>query len=423
MSKIYILAAGLLLSLCLMGCAGNKDENDIAANKGTDKKEDNKKVISEESNAETNADTNTDTNEETTSENNAETTAETNAETTAETNEESNAVGKNEGNKDAIEITRADELKELEKAKQNQVQCISISFTSRLLSEAKDGSDPKKNIVIYLPPGYYTSEKSYPVVYWFHGFSESPYFVSNNKNKFSSSMQEEGNSEFIVVGLDGKTTGSYFSFWSSSSVTGDWEGHVINEIVPFIDANFRTIAKAEARGTAGFSMGGYASINLAFKYPDIFKNVLSLGPGLLRDDGLNEAYETWKYDKPFLEAYARTFAPNPEAEALGDIPALDGSEEDNAICDKWLDGFGHVAEKVDNYLSLNSPLNKITIIYGEKDYYTWIPKGCRLIDEIMTVKNIEHTMVPLQIGHNIPSGYVEEYFVPFFSEAWTGVEQ
>jgi predicted esterase len=228
--------------------------------------------------------------------------------------------------------------------------------------------------------------------------------------------------EFIVVGVDCNTMEGAGSFFANSEVIGNWDEFMIKEIIPYIDENYRSLADVNSRACMGFSMGGFIALNMAFLHPDTFSSTLAMAPGLLRDDQLDEAMKSWQSDRPFLEAYGHAFAPNTENEDLCDIPTLDGSEEDNTICDKWLSGYGHLEEKVDKYLELNQPLKKIQIVYGIQDVYSWIPEGCKYMSELMTEKGIDHTLSEAKNGHTIPRDFIENYVVPFYSDALSFTE-
>ncbi len=294
---------------------------------------------------------------------------------------------------------------------------IEETFTSTVLASVKDGSSPAKEIKIYLPPTYYTSGKSYPAVYFFHGFGDSMHFILLNRFYFNELMVQQGNKEFIVVEVSGqRASASQGSFWVNSPVAGLWEDYVIDEIVPYIDNSYRTIPEAASRGIAGFSMGGFASLNLAFGHPDVFSSVQSLCPGVLKEGSLGSAMNSWRGDNTFLTCYGQSFAPNEDKERLCDIPLMDGTPEDDEIIEKWEAGFGDWDEKLDAYLQKNRPLKSIQVIYGAMDYYKWIPEGCIDLSELMTEKEIDHTLKELSTGHNIPTRYAEEYFIPFFSE-------
>ena len=294
---------------------------------------------------------------------------------------------------------------------------LTIKYSSELLKNAIDGSNPDKTLNIYLPASYYDSEKRYPVVYFFHGFGGTPHTFYNDWQTFAQYMQADPDKEFIVVEVDGRTVRDNGSFYVNSEVTGPWENYVTAEIVPFVDQNYRTIADASSRGTAGFSMGGFASINLAFRHPDIFSSVQAICPGLLKDGDLSVALDSWSSSPAFLNSYGRAFAPDPASESLCSVPVLDDSAEDNALCEKWLDGFGHLDQKMSDYLALNKPLNKVQIIYGTQDPYSWIPEGTEYFSGLLEQNGFDDAMIELQMGHTIPEDYIETYFVPFFSSS------
>lgn len=58
------------------------------------------------------------------------------------------------------------------------------------------------------------------------------------------------------------------------------------DLVTYVDANYRTLPNAGARGIAGFSMGGFGAIDLAMRHPDVFGAVYALSAGLMAPNGL-----------------------------------------------------------------------------------------------------------------------------------------
>lgn len=293
---------------------------------------------------------------------------------------------------------------------------ITIPFSSQALSASLDGNSPEKELILYLPSDYYSSTKRYPVVYYFHGFGETPYYVREKEMLFEKFMKETQGKDFIIVGVDGRTDSANGSFYVNSTVTGLWEDYVIKEVIPFIDDNYRTISKAAARGITGFSMGGYACVNLGLLHPDVFSSILALCPGLLKNEELDLAMKSWENDYGFLTSYGRAFAPNVNSDSLCDIPLMNNSEEDLSVQEKWLDGFGNLESKIDIYLKKNMPLKDIEILYGVLDYYTWISNGSIYFSELLTDKGIDNTLVELKDGHEIPGDFIKNYMIPFFTE-------
>ena len=64
----------------------------------------------------------------------------------------------------------------------------------------------------------------------------------------------------------------------NSPVTGNWEDFVIQELVPYLDANFKTLPSRDSRGIAGQFMGGYGAIHVAMRHPEVFGSVYALHP-------------------------------------------------------------------------------------------------------------------------------------------------
>lgn len=267
---------------------------------------------------------------------------------------------------------------------------------------------------IYLPPSYYTSKQRYPVVYFMNGFGETADIIFAFKDQLDELIKQKQIKEYIMVGINGiNTLGG--SFYVNSPVTGNWEDYVVKDVISYIDQKYRTIPKSSARGIAGFSMGGFATINLSFKYPEIFGVAFSLGPGLFNPDGLKKAMETW--DPGFLAAYGAAFAPNPQKPApYADILKLDGSDSDNLIKNKWENGFGNLPEKVSAYLKKDTRLKALRIEYGSGDRYSWIPEGCVYLSGLLTDAGIPHELIKFDGGHFLYESILSKDLFPFFSQ-------
>jgi hypothetical protein len=142
------------------------------------------------------------------------------------------------------------------------------------------GTDPRRRISVYLPPGYDGSSSRYPVIYYFPNALED-YRVDFDRNDarglFDRAIAAGVIGKFIVVAAD-MTTPLGCSWYVNSPVTGNWEDFVIAELVPYVDANFKTLPERAARGIAGDRMGGYGAIRLAMRHPEVFGSVYALHP-------------------------------------------------------------------------------------------------------------------------------------------------
>src|SRR5436190_2938680 len=139
---------------------------------------------------------------------------------------------------------------------------------------------------IFLPPDYATSGKRYPVIYWFHGWSErynKPVAREPERNydqgeagvyKGDTIGRFVGNHDVIVVKWDGynpRTPGeTHQRPYNISPVETDRQFPLyFPDLVAYIDAHYRTLADREHRATAGLSMGGFMSFWVAGKYPHL----------------------------------------------------------------------------------------------------------------------------------------------------------
>jgi len=147
-----------------------------------------------------------------------------------------------------------------------------------------------RNFRIFLPPDYATSGKRYPVIYWFHGWSErynKPMDDPPNRN-YDSGADYGGDNianfvathDVIVVKPDGfnpRFSGdNYKRPYNVSPVETNRQFPLyFPELVDFIDANYRTIADRDHRAITGFSMGGFMSYWIAGKYPQLISSASS----------------------------------------------------------------------------------------------------------------------------------------------------
>ncbi|HEQ71678.1 MAG TPA: esterase, partial [Spirochaetia bacterium] len=115
------------------------------------------------------------------------------------------------------------------------------------------GDPEEQTVIVILPPTYHTAEQRYPVVYFLHGFTRTAYDAIDFFNYLDSAMQSGVVREFILVGVNGHNA-LQGSFYVNSAVTGNWEDHVVKEVIPHIDAHYRTIPERRSRGLMGHSM-------------------------------------------------------------------------------------------------------------------------------------------------------------------------
>lgn len=132
---------------------------------------------------------------------------------------------------------------------------------------------------LYTPEAYdLEKERRFPVLYWLHGSGGGLAGIAPVSAWFDAAIREGKIPPMLVVFPNGLAS----SMWCDSKDGAvPMETIVIEELLPHIDATFRTVAKREGRIIEGFSMGGYGAARLGFKYPHLFGAVSVLAGGPL----------------------------------------------------------------------------------------------------------------------------------------------
>lgn len=139
--------------------------------------------------------------------------------------------------------------------------------------------------VIYLPPDYNNSTERYPVLYSLHGMggneNQNPSFY---RDALQSGISNKTFSPMIVVFVNGRGN-TFYSDSKDGKVK--CESTIIEELIPHIDATYRTKADRLHRAIEGFSMGGFGALMLGFKHYDMFCSIGSYDAALVNWDELS----------------------------------------------------------------------------------------------------------------------------------------
>jgi len=148
--------------------------------------------------------------------------------------------------------------------------------------------------VVWTPPGYAEkSNKKYPVIYFLHG-------AGGNESADAASF-----SGWVKKAIDEAKLPPVICVYPNGGMSGyrgDVESMIIEELIPLIDKNYRTKARAKSRALAGFSMGGSGSVYLSMRHPELFCAAASMGGGIRGENEetsreIADAIPVWEKNK------------------------------------------------------------------------------------------------------------------------------
>lgn len=158
----------------------------------------------------------------------------------------------------------------------------------RIYNSPELGARP---VVIYTPPGYETNAaKKYPVLYLLHGTTdveETWTKVGRANIILDNLIAQQKATPMIIVMPYGR---AYPVISKSSGSLRNWENlqefkkDFFNNLLPFVEKNYRTINDAAHRAIAGFSGGGGTSLYFGLNNPDTFSWVCGFAPGMLKNE-------------------------------------------------------------------------------------------------------------------------------------------
>jgi hypothetical protein len=152
-----------------------------------------------------------------------------------------------------------------------------LEIESELLRGNPLGDPNVRPLWVYLPPAYEAEpERSFPTIYLIQGMT-GQVDMWKNRSAFRPSTPEnvdrlfadEGCPPALVVFADCWTSYGGSQFIDSPG-TGRYLGYLCDEVVPFVDSHYRTLAGAEHRGLTGKSSGGYGAMVVPMLRPDVF---------------------------------------------------------------------------------------------------------------------------------------------------------
>lgn len=149
-----------------------------------------------------------------------------------------------------------------------------------------------RRVMVYTPPGYDQGAEKYPVLYLQHGAGEDErgWTTQGRAHFVMDNLIAAGKARpMIVVMANGYATRA-----GESEKPFDFSGFeavLVEELVPLIDARFRTLADREHRALAGLSMGGMQALRIGLAHLDTFASVAAMSAPVIGKFEANTSYD------------------------------------------------------------------------------------------------------------------------------------
>lgn len=166
-----------------------------------------------------------------------------------------------------------------------------------------------RRMIVYLPEGYYESDRRYPVVYLLHGAHgyETSWMTKGNAIRITDSLTVSGQAVPAIIvtpnmnqyddnaDMDGSRRKDAIE--SLCEIDGTVESSFVNDIVKYVDCTFRTIPDKKHRAIAGMSIGGLQSLHISAANPNVFGYVGLFSPltkAFIKPSNYNGIYKSQK---------------------------------------------------------------------------------------------------------------------------------
>lgn len=307
----------------------------------------------------------------------------------------------------------------------------SIKVHSREIEGNLLGTSADRDVLVVLPPSYDRERaRRYPVVYALHGYSISAdqWMKEIHLPQTAEGAFATGTPEMILV-LPNSKNEYNGAFYSNSVATGNFENFIAGELIDYIDAHYRTLARPDSRGLVGHSMGGYGASRIGIRRAERFGALYVMSPCCQNPQGSRgltpeqvtqlqalpspAASSSLPFGLRGTLALAAAWSPNPSKPPLYlDLPADPAGKERPEILAKWSANAPLVF--LDQYVSKVRGYRAIALDVGDKDS---LVSDTRALHEALKAQGIPSTFEVYSGTHTSHVAFrIQQNVLPFFGK-------
>lgn len=322
-----------------------------------------------------------------------------------------------------------------------------ILHESKILQDNFLSDPPTRRVGVYLPPDYDES-KRYPSVYLLAGFTGRGTMMLN-ESAWDENIQQRLDRliatnaiQPLIVVLPDCFTKYGGSQYINSEGTGRYEDYLIQELIPYIDAHYKTIPERARRGVAGKSSGGFGALIQGMRHPEMFGAVAchsgdmhfdlcyrqDFPPtlnGIHKYGGMEKFLETFRDARPkkgdwhailSTVGYAACYSPNPDSAWGFDLPFdLTTGEWNDAVWARWK--AWDPIELIPQYETALRSFQTLYLDCGTRDEFN-LQYGARTFCARLQRAGIPYQRQEFDDGH-FDISYRYDVSLSAFSAAWT----
>ncbi len=324
-----------------------------------------------------------------------------------------------------------------------------VSIRGAALAGNALGDPVERRVPVVTPPGYGDGDASYPTVYFLAGFAGGGVYTMG-ESIWSENLPQRverlmASSEiapmiFVIPDCVTRLGGSQYI---NSTATGRYEDHLLADVIPFIDRNYRTRADREHRAVMGKSSGGYGATVLAMRHADVFAHAADHSGdkyfdfcyradiphvvAALSNYGNSPAAFLREFPQPPQQrgrgwftivnmlAMASCYSPNAHAEIGFDLPfSLETGELIDAVWRRWLQHDPVLL--AESHVAALRSLRTYYIDCGRWDEHH-LQLGARIYCRRLRQLEVRHTYEEFDGGHQ-NTAHRYEHSLRAFSDAW-----
>ncbi len=179
----------------------------------------------------------------------------------------------------------------------------SVHYVAHTLGNAR------REMYVYTPPGYEKGSASYPVLYLIHGGGDTAQSWSTvgRANDILDNLIAENKAKPMIIVMPSGWTPFGGQVMTSDATKDPFTKEMIEDIIPFVQSRYRTLATADSRALSGLSMGGIQTLNIGLHHLGIFRYIAVMSSGWISQDDRQFFYKSEAAQIPKYNSQLKLF--------------------------------------------------------------------------------------------------------------------